>query len=143
MNWNEMILEPRFYEFDSYGIVNNMYYLSWMEMARLKVAKDAGILVPRLNSEGIMFVVAEAQIQYDNAVNIWDKVRVETIVRRVEGSRMEFEHKVKSSITKNTMARGATSILCLKGGKVLPCMPDWIKDKLDAYLHQVQQGLPA
>jgi YbgC/YbaW family acyl-CoA thioester hydrolase len=140
MNWNKIEIEPRFYEIDSYSIVNNMYYLSWMEMARLKIAKDAGILVPRLYSEGILFVVAEARITYENAVNFWDKVRVETVIRRVHGSRMEFEHQVVSQITKIRMATATTAILCLKGGNVMPRMPEWIQTKLEAYLADVQDG---
>ena len=139
MKWNQIDIEPRFYEIDSYSIVNNMYYLSWMEMARLKVAKDAGILIPRLYSEGILFVVAEAHLHYENAVNFWDKVRVETIISKVQGSRMEFEHRVISQITKIQMAKATTAILCLKKGGVLPRMPEWVQEKIDAYIRNVQE----
>ena len=141
VNWNSMDVEPRFYEIDSYNIVNNMYYLSWMEMARLKVARDAGLLVPRLYSEGIFFVVTEAHIHYENAVNFWDKVRIETVITKVEGSRMEFQHRVKSQMTKTRMATAQTSIICLKQGNVIPRMPEWMDQKVEHYISETQQGL--
>lgn len=140
MNWNPLEIEPRFYEIDSYNIVNNMYYLSWMEMGRLKIAKEAGIMIPRLYVDSIQFVVAETNIRYENAVNFWDKVLVETIISKVEGSRMDFSHRVKSRITKAQMAEANTSVLCLKQGKVIPRMPEWIQERIESYLHNVQSG---
>lgn len=141
MRWNELDIEPRFYEIDSYSIVNNMYYLSWLEMGRLKIARDAGIMIPRLYTDSIQFVVAESHIRYDNAVNFWDKVVVESMIDKVEGSRLDFAHRVKSRITKAVMAEATTSVLCLKLGKVIPRMPEWIKERIDSYLERFQAGV--
>lgn len=138
---NKLELEPRFYEVDSYNIVNNMYYVSWCEMARLRVAKDAGLLVPKLFDEKIMFVVEKINVQYQNATSLWDRIQVNTLVRLTAATRLDFHHSIKSKITNQQMAQATSSIVCLKEGRLMTQLPDWFEGKLHKYIDEVQKGM--
>lgn len=140
MIWNKIDIEPRFYEIDGYNIVNNMYYVSWCEMARLKLASDAGALVPKLYDDKIMFVVDSINVSYLNAVSYWDRIQIESVVRFIGGSQLDFCHSIKSKITNQVMAKGSSRVVCLKEGRLLTRLPDWLHKKLTHYIEEEQKG---
>jgi len=140
--WNRTEIEPRFYEIDSYGIVNHMFYISWCELARLKISKDAGLLIPKLYDEVIMFVVSNIQMNYIHAINFWENsIIIESVISEVKASKLIFKHRIKSGKTKIEMAYGESSIVCLRSGKMLLSFPGWISERIDNYIKNIQKGI--
>jgi YbgC/YbaW family acyl-CoA thioester hydrolase len=140
MVWSKVEIQPRFYEVDSYQIVNNMYYLAWCDIGRFNIAKTAGLIIPRFYEEGIMFVVSEANIQYKKSVHFWDTVKVETIIIPTGSSKLQFKHKIKLVNGNMEAARAESATICIRNGQLIPALPEWVHEKIENYVTDVQKG---
>lgn len=140
--WTEIETSPRFFEVDSYRIVNNMFYISWFEMGRFAVAEKAGLVVPRFEEEGLGFVVTRTEITYRKPVVFSMRVLIGTRIFMNEASRLVFQHRISSVKTRMVCAEGTTEVACIKGGKLLVKLPPWVQDCLNTYIKDVQGGLP-
>ena len=142
MEWVKFNLAPRFYEIDSYNMVNHMFYLSWFEMGRFAVAEKAGILSPRFKEEGFMFVVSEVNISYKKPVGFLDKVIVETALLPAKACKLVFRHRIRSMIDKSIFCEGTTATVCVQQGKMTLKLPEWIDTSIRNYIENIQKGYP-
>ncbi len=140
--WIDTILEPRFFEVDSYKIVNNMFYLSWFEMGRFAIAERAGLCVPRFEAEDLGFVVTRSEVHYKKPVTFGTKVRSQGRIRAVEASRLIFEHRISALKSPAVYAQGTTEVACVRDGKLLMRLPDWVQDLITTFIKDVQGGFP-
>ena len=141
LRWLSIPIEVRFYEVDSYNIVNNMYYLSWFEMGRFAIAEKAGLLVDRFREELLAFVVLEAKVRYFKPVTFVTKIECQSCISKVEKSRIKFLHKIVNSVTKEIMAEGETTVVLTRNGTLLLDMPEWVKFKINRYISEFQGGV--
>ena len=141
-NWIETVLEPRFFEVDSYKIVNNMFYLSWFEMGRFAIAERVGLLVPRFAEENLGFVVTRSEVLYKKPVTFGTKIRSQGRIRTVEASRLVFDHRISALRSSVVYAQGTTEVVCVRDGKLLMRLPDWVQDLIIKFIKDVQGGFP-
>ncbi len=98
----------KFNEVDMLHIVNNAVYFNYFEQARIKYAKDLGILpVEGIILNGTAFYMARNEINYLKVAQFEDKLRIYTRVSYIKHSSFGFEHIIENIKTKKIVAEGA------------------------------------
>ena len=97
----------RFNEVDMLHILNNAVYFNYFEQARIKYAKDLGIL-PRdgITFNGSAFYMARNEINYLKTALFEDKLRIYTRVSYIKHSSFGFDHIIENFKTKKIIAEG-------------------------------------
>lgn len=126
MRWHSIEIEPRFFEVDSYQMVNNMFYLSWFEMGRFAIAQKAGIVCPRFAQEHLAFVVTRAEVVYRRPISFSDFIVCESVIEKAAASRLIFQHRVRNRTNNSLHAEGTTEVVCMREGRMLLKLPEWI-----------------
>lgn len=135
---SQIEISPRFFEVDSYNVVNNMFYLSWCEMGRFDVAQKAGLLDSGIADGEIRFMVKESRLHYEKPVHFYNKVILHTQVETTGTSRLNFKHRIILKNTRETAAYGETATVCIKNGRLLPKLPTEVEKRVQAYIKQNQ-----
>jgi acyl-CoA thioester hydrolase len=90
----EIDMEVRDYEVDMEGIVNNAVYLNYLEHARHRFLKSAGIDFAELARRGINPVVVRSEVDYKMALRSGDRFRVLVGLERVSKLRIAFVQEI-------------------------------------------------
>ncbi len=98
----------RFNEVDMLHILNNAVYFNYFEQARIKYAKDLGVL-PKdgIAIDGSAFYMAMNEINYLKTALFEDKLRIYTRVSYIKHSSFRFEHIIENIKSKKIIAEGA------------------------------------
>ncbi len=97
-----------FNEVDMLHILNNAVYFSYFEQARIKYAKDLGILPKEgIAENGSAFYMARNEIDYLKVALFEDRLRIYTRVPYIKHSSFGFEHIIENISTKKIIAEGA------------------------------------
>ncbi|MBN2353009.1 MAG: acyl-CoA thioesterase [Spirochaetales bacterium] len=142
MKWLPSPIQIRFYEVDSYRIVNNMYYLSWFELGRFAVAEKAGIACPRFEDENLAFVVSSVKVEYRKPVRFGQAVCCESLIAAVTASKIGFSHRIRNTGNGELHASGVSEVICVKDAKMLLKLPAWVEKRVREYLLKFQGGIP-
>ncbi len=73
-------IQVRFSDADAYGHVNNATFFTYMETARFHYLRDKFV---NLMNRGIIFLVAKAECEYKNPINLSDRVFITIKVDRI------------------------------------------------------------
>ncbi|MFZ5947570.1 MAG: acyl-CoA thioesterase [Stygiobacter sp.] len=93
---------------DMLHIVNNAVYFNYFEQARIKYAKDIGILPERgISLDGTTFYMVRNEINYLKAALFEDRLRVYTRISYIKKSSFGFEHIIENIDTGIIIAEGA------------------------------------
>ncbi|MDF1613298.1 acyl-CoA thioesterase [Stygiobacter electus] len=93
---------------DMLHIVNNAVYFNYFEQARIKYAKDIGILPERgISLDGTTFYMVRNEINYLKAALFEDRLRVYTRISFIKKSSFGFEHIIENIDTGIIIAEGA------------------------------------
>lgn len=104
-------IEARGNELDSYNHVNNAVYLNYMEQARWSIFQKTGLL-HLLKGSGNKIVVVEMNIRYMKEIKIFDKVIIETRIKK-ELPYLIFNHRILNATDNKRHARSAVKTLLL------------------------------
>lgn len=97
----------KFEEVDMLRIVNNAVYFNYFEQARIKYAKDLGLLPNGgIESTETAFYMARNEINYLKVAKFEDNLRVYTRVSYIRHSSFGFEHIIENIDTKQVIAEG-------------------------------------
>ncbi len=100
-------LKVRLYEVDILQIVNNAVYFNYFEQARIKYAKDAGLLpVENIFSEESLYYMVHNEINYLKPSFFDDELNIYTRISYIKHSSFGFEHIVENSKSKKIIAEG-------------------------------------
>ena len=89
-------------------IVNNAVYFNYIEQARIKYAKDLGILPEKgIGLNGTTFYMVRNEINYLKAALFEDRLRIYTRVSYIKHSSFGFEHIIENLDTNTIIAEGA------------------------------------
>ena len=98
----------RFDEVDMLNIANNTVYFKYFEQARIKYAKDLGVLPKAgIALNGTAFYMARNEINYLKVANFEDMLRIYTRVSFIKNSSFGFEHIIENIDTKKIIAEGS------------------------------------
>ena len=90
---------------DMMHIVNNAVYFNYIEQARIKYAKDLGVLPEKgIGLNGTTFYMVRNEINYIKAALFEDRLRVYTRVSYIKHSSFGFEHIIENLDTESIIA---------------------------------------
>ena len=124
----------RGYELDSFGHVNNAVYLNYLEQARWDIIEQLGLL-KYFKDTGNFLVVIENKIKYIHELNIFDKVYIETSMRR-RGFFVEFKQNIFLQDTDTKIAKSLAKCLFVDKYR----NPQDIPDLIMPYLNDVPES---
>ncbi len=97
----------KFHEVDMLHIVNNAVYFNYLEQARIKYAKDLGILPSEgIAKNGTAFYMARNEINYLKVALFEDHLRIYSRVSYIKHSSFGFEHIIENNSNQKIIAEG-------------------------------------
>lgn len=79
---------------DAGGIVYYVNYLKYMERARTEFLRDKGFIKPAVMEEGLLLVVASANITYQLPARLDDALTVSAKIIKVARTYLVFEQRI-------------------------------------------------
>lgn len=115
-------LQVRDYECDMQGVVNHAIYLHYLEHARHEYLKTRGLDFARLTADGVIVVVARAEIDYRRPLRSGDRFRVTARPFRASALRLLFEQEILHEEREEVMlvARMTTTAVNARGRPYFP-----------------------
>jgi acyl-CoA thioester hydrolase len=114
-------LEIRIYyeDTDCGGVVYYANYLKYFERARTHYLEERGLSVAGLMTEGTVFVVVHAEVNYRAPARYGETLVVETIVSEMTAASFTFAHVVKDKVSGRVVVEGSARLAATDGnGKV-------------------------
>ena len=98
----------KFNEVDMLHIVNNAVYFNYFEQARIRYAKDLGILPAQgIALDGSAFYMARNEINYLKVAVFEDRLRIYTRISYIKHSSFGFDHVIENIENKRVVAEGS------------------------------------
>lgn len=116
----EYKFEVRDYECDAQGIVNNANYQHYMEHARHRFIHTVNLDFMKLTKEGVIMVVAKAELQYKKSLVSNDEFVCRLNVER-QGIRYIFYEDIYRLSDNQLCTKGRFEIVSLVNGKLGIC----------------------
>ena len=122
----------RLSETDALGVVYYGQYLTYFDVSRLELLRDAGITLQFLKERGLGFVAAEAVCRYRSSAKFDDVLTLRVKVERIGRSSVVYSHEVRDG--ERTVAEGrVTDVMVGRDGRPLPIDRD-IRDRLSKHI---------
>ena len=128
-------MKPSFYQVDSYGIVNNIYYAAWFEAGRFAVAEEANLLSEIDSESALSFIVCETSIRYIKPVRFRDSVLIQSTINRVKASKISFKHRILLCSGKILVAEGESAVVVVRNKRLLLNLPGSVSKKIMDYIN--------
>lgn len=98
----------QYYETDQMKIVHHSNYIRWFEEARLWFMAQAGISYEKIEEDGVVIPVVEAQASYRSMVRFGDTVLIRPRIEKFNGAVLELSYEVKDKKTGVLRCQGRT-----------------------------------
>ena len=79
---------------DCGGVVYHSNYLKYMERSRTELLRDAGVDLAQYHTQGIVFAITEANVQFRASAKYDDLLTLETELTEVTSYRLTFHSKI-------------------------------------------------
>ncbi len=122
---HEITFRVRYQETDAQGHVHHANYLTWFEMGRVEYLRACGKSYRALEEEGVLLVIAEANVQYYSPAKFDDELRLVTNTVAARGARIFHAYQVFRGDT--LLAEGKTTVACIDRGGRVRRLPDWLQ----------------
>tara|TARA_R110000868_G_scaffold211604_1_gene461652 strand:+ start:164 stop:559 length:396 start_codon:yes stop_codon:yes gene_type:complete len=96
---------------DAGGIVYYVNYLKFMERGRTELLRALGVEKPAMLEEGLMLVVASAEVKYLKPAKLDDELEVTATITRLARTYVVFEQKVMRA--GECLAQGQLKVACV------------------------------
>lgn len=114
-------MEIRIYyeDTDCGGVVYYANYLKYFERARTQYLEERGLSVAKLMSEGTVFVVVHAEVDYRSPARYGETLVIETAVHDLTAAALTFAHVIKEKESGRVVVEGSARLAATNGnGKV-------------------------
>lgn len=133
-------IEVRYQETDQMGVVYHANYLIWFEIGRTKFVKRIGLDYAKMEEQGVLAPVINAQLSYKKPIHYGEEAYVETWLEKYDGIRTVYAYQILNG-ENNIAVSGTTEHVIVKKGSFRPLslrksFPDWHK----AYSRQLDEG---
>ncbi len=102
----------RYVETDQMGFAHHSNYFAWFEIGRTDFIRALGTSYARLEREGLLLAIAEAQVRYLSAARYDELLVVRTRLERVQSRSVTFGYEVER-LDPEPRVRVATSTMKL------------------------------
>lgn len=117
---------------DGGGVVYHANYLKFMERARTEWLRYLGFEQTELRQQlGVLFVVRGLSMQYKRPANFNDELVVETRLRKMGRSLLEFEQIISRNDGQKTehLTKAVIEVVCVEAGQFKPAaIPNSIRN---------------
>ncbi|SDC08890.1 acyl-CoA thioester hydrolase [Paenibacillus sp. UNCCL117] len=93
--WHNYEIRVRYQETDQMGVVYHANYLTWLEIGRTEMIRELGIPYERLEAQGLLLPVLEADLKFRQPARYDDRVTVYTRLESLTPMRLHFAYEVK------------------------------------------------
>ena len=109
-----------FYEdTDCGGVVYYANYLKYFGRARTEYLEERGLSVAGLMTEGTMFVVVHAEVDYRSPAHYGDWLVIETVISDMTLASFTFSHVIRERESRRVVVEGSARLAATDGnGKV-------------------------
>ena len=116
-----------YYDTDAGGVVHNLAYLRFIEMARTLFAEKLGMDFVAMSQMGQHAVVVQIEVQYKRPAVLWDKLVVHGRLESVERSRFWCSFQIIRPSDGMVMveSRQMLAIVQMPAGKPLRLPAEW------------------
>ena len=115
---------------DCGGVVYYANYLKYLERARTEFFEDKGIDIAALQSQGILFVVAQASLDYKSPAFYADILDIQTELIETSTVRFKLSYTVKNDKTDQILVKAFTTMACVNKDLKPTRLPQDVKAKL-------------
>jgi acyl-CoA thioester hydrolase len=104
----EHSIRVRYSETDRMGIVYHAHYLVWFEIGRTEFCRAAGFPYRRMEEDGVLIPVTEAECVYRRSARYDDTLRVRTRIGEAGSRGLSFFYEVFGEAPGRPIAEGRT-----------------------------------
>lgn len=122
---HELEIRVRYQETDGQGIVHHANYLTWLELGRVELLRAAGHSYKELEQQGILLVVAEANLRYFQPARFDDLLRLVTTTVRAKGARIEHRYEIFRGTER--LIEATTTVACVDPAGRVARLPEWLR----------------
>ncbi|HNR13123.1 MAG TPA: YbgC/FadM family acyl-CoA thioesterase [Thermodesulfobacteriota bacterium] len=111
------LLEVKIYyeDTDCGGVVYHANYLRYCERARTEYFADRGIVMRDCMNQGIVFVVARAEVRFEAPACYGDVLEIESTISEVRKVSFSFNHTIRRKGESLILARACVKLGCING----------------------------
>ncbi len=138
-------LQVMFFDTDCGGVVSNIAYLRFIEIARTLLAEELGLALTEMAENHRYPVVVRTEIDYRRAAKLGDQLVVEGWLDRVERVRFWCAFQITRPADNVLIAqcRQMLALIEMPGGKLLGLPEQWEKYRNDDSVEvQRKRGTP-
>lgn len=105
---NTVEINPRYSETDQMGVIYHGNYFSYFEVARTSLFENLGYSYRRIEDEGIILPVTEANCRYKKAIKYGEKIIIEAKVDFIKRVTIGFKYTIYRKLDNEILATGFT-----------------------------------
>lgn len=121
----EIEIRVRYQETDAQARVHHANYLTYFEQARVEMLRAAGYSYKKLEEEGILLVLAEANVRYFLPAEFDDVLRIAVTTITAKGARIEHAYLVTRG--DELLCEGRTVVACISREGRVQRLPEWLR----------------
>src|ERR1051326_6645720 len=122
-------VQVMFFDTDCGGVVSNIAYLRFIEIARTLLAEELGLRLAEMAKTQIYPVVVKTEIDYRRAAKLGDKLAIEGWLDDLQRARSWCPFRISRQSAKSVIAgcRQMCALIEMPAAKLLPLPSDWEK----------------
>ena len=126
-------VQVMFFDTDCGGVVHNIAYLRFIEIARTLLAEELGLGLAAMAETKKYPVVVRTEIDYRRAAKLGDKLVIEGRLDRLERVRFWCAFRIVRPADETLIAecRQVLAIIQMPEAKLLPVPDDWDRYRID------------
>jgi YbgC/YbaW family acyl-CoA thioester hydrolase len=123
-----------FFDTDSGGVVSNIAYLRFIEIARTALAEELGLRLSEMDQTKQYPAVVRTEIDYRRPAKVGDYLTVEAWLDNIERARFWCAYRITRSSDETLIAdcRQMIALVQMPEGKVVRLPKDWDKYGADS-----------
>jgi acyl-CoA thioester hydrolase len=114
---------------DAGGVVYYANYLKYFERARTLFFQFKQVPLDRFHRDGVVFTVAEAEVQYKSPARYGDVLLVQTDLVELQSASFRFRHIIKNKRTGTLVCAGSTRMVCVNAEGKPTRLPPEVKER--------------
>jgi YbgC/YbaW family acyl-CoA thioester hydrolase len=120
-------VQVMFFDTDCAGVVHNIAYLRFIEVARTLLAEQLGMGLVGMAERGVFPVVARTEIDYRKPARLGDQLVVEGCLASVQRMRFWCAFTVRRPADGAVIAESLQSlcVIAMPGGRPIPLPEEW------------------
>lgn len=123
-----------FFDTDSGGVVSNIAYLRFIEIARTALAEELGLLLNEMDQTKQYPAVVRTEIDYRRPAKVGDYLSIEAWLDKVERARFWCAYRITRPADETLISEGLqmVALVQMPEGKVVRLPKDWDKYGADS-----------